>query len=127
MENKGIVTRLSKFTVKDTADKLEALLQQKNITVYLRINQQEEAAKAGIKLNGLEFLMFGNPQKGGQVMAIKPEAALDLPLKALVWEDEQHQTWVTYNETTVIQQRFSLSDEIANLTAIDQLITALLG
>ena len=127
MENTGRVTRLSKFTVKETADKLEALLKQKSITVYLRINQQEEAAKAGIKLNKLEFLMFGNPQKGGQVMAVNPEAALDLPLKALIWEDAQQKTWVTYNEPTVIQQRFSLSEEVANLTSIDQLITALLS
>ncbi|MET4080634.1 uncharacterized protein (DUF302 family) [Pedobacter sp. UYP30] len=127
MENNGIITRLSKLTVKETIDKLEAILKQKNITIYLRINQQAEAVKAGIKLDAIEFLLFGNPQKGGQVMAEKPEAAIDLPLKVLAWEDSVHKTWVTYNEANFIQQRFSLSEESARLIALDQMITALLS
>ena len=127
MENKGIITRLSKLTVKETIDKLEQILKQKNITIYLRIDQQAEVAKAGIKLNAIDFLLFGNPQKGGQVMAENPVAAIDLPLKVLAWEDSAHQTWVTYNEAAFIQQRFSLSEEAISLIGIDQIITALLS
>jgi uncharacterized protein (DUF302 family) len=127
MENKGIITRLSKLTVKAIIDNLEEILKQKNIPIYLRIDQQAEAAKAGIKLNAIEFLLFGNPQKGGKVMAENPVAAIDLPLKVLAWEDSAHQTWVTYNDAAFIQQRFSLSEEAISLIGIDQMITALLS
>jgi uncharacterized protein (DUF302 family) len=126
MNNNNTITRPSQFTVKETMDKLEAILKQKSITVYARIDQQAEAAKAGIKLHGLEFLLFGNPQKGGLVMAENPEAALDLPLKVLVWEDQGHTVWVTYNNTEGIMQRFSLKAETAQLINIDPLIMALL-
>jgi len=123
----GFITRLSKLTVEETIDKLEQILKQKNVTIYLRIDQQAEAAKAGFQLNAIEFLLFGNPQKGGQVMAENPVAAIDLPLKVLAREDAAHQTWVTYNEAAFIQQRFSLSEEAIRLIGIDQMITALLS
>ena len=122
----NIITKQSPFTVKETIDKLEGILKQKNITIYARINQQKEAANAGITLNGLEFLLFGNPQRGGLVMVANPEAALDLPLKVLAWEDAQHTTWISYNNTAYIEQRFALNAETAQLTDIDPIITALL-
>jgi uncharacterized protein (DUF302 family) len=126
MDNQGKITRRSSLTVKEIIDELEKMLVQKGITVYVRIDQQVEAAKAGITLNGLEFLLFGDPAKGGRVMADNPEAALDLPLKVLAWEDAQQQTWVTYNDTAYIRQRFGLSAETAGLINVDPLITALL-
>jgi len=120
------IIRQSPFSVKETIDRLASLLEQKGITIYARIDQQAEAARSGITLNALEFLLFGNPQRGGQVMAENPAAALDLPLKVLAWEDEQHISWVTYNEADYIRQRYSLSEVTARLLDVDPLITALL-
>ena len=126
METKNIISKKSMLGVRETTNKFEGILTQKGITVYARINQQAEAAKAGIALKGIEFLLFGNPGKGGQVMAENPEAALDLPLKLLVWEDAQHQTWVSYNDPASLTERFSLAEQTAKLTDIEPLVTLLL-
>jgi len=126
MKIQSIISKQSKLNVKDTTDKFESILKQKGITVYARIDQQAEAAKAGIALNGIEFILFGNPGKGGHVMAENPEAALDLPLKLLVWEDAQHQTWISYNNPDSLMQRFSLTEQTALLTSIDPLVVLLL-
>jgi len=126
MKIQSIISKQSKLNVKDTTDKFESILKQKGITVYARIDQQAEAAKAGIALNGIEFILFGNPGKGGHVMAENPEAALDLPLKLLVWEDAQHQTWISYNNPDSLMQRFSLTEQTAQLTSIDPLVVLLL-
>ena len=126
METKNIISKKSRLGVKETTDKFEGILTQKGITIYARINQQAEAAKAGIALKAIEFLPFGNPGKGGQVMAENPEAALDLPLKLLVWVDAQNQTWVSYNDPASLIERFSLAEQTAKLTDIEPLVTLLL-
>jgi len=126
METKNIISKKSTLGVKETSDKFEGILTQKGITIYARINQQAEAAKAGIVLRGIEFLLFGNPGKGGRVMAENPGAALDLPLKLLVWEDAQTQTWVSYNDPASLIERFSLAEQTARLTDIEPLVTLLL-
>lgn len=126
MEAQGIISKQSKLSVKDTTDKFEEILKQKGITIYARINQQAEAAKAAITLNAIEFLLFGTPGKGGHVMAENPKAALDLPLKLLVWEDAQHQTWISYNDPNELTKRFSLTEQTTQLISIDPLITLLL-
>jgi uncharacterized protein (DUF302 family) len=126
MNTNGRITRQSPFSVKETIDRLAVLLQQKGITIYARIDQQAEAARAGLILNALEFLLFGNPQRGGQIMAENPAAALDLPLKIIAWEDAQHATWVSYNEADYIRQRYSLGEAATGLIDIDPLIISLL-
>jgi len=126
MEPKNVIRKKSKMSVKDAADKFAAILNQKGLTLYARIDQQAEAAKAGIVLNGIEFLLFGNPGKGGHVMVENPEAALDLPLKLLIWEDAQHQTWIGYNDPASLIERFSLKEQTAQLLNIEPLITLLL-
>lgn len=126
MDNTDRITRQSPFPVKETIDRLAALLQQKGITIYARIDQQAEAARSGITLNALEFLLFGNPQRGGQIMAENPAAALDLPLKVIAWEDTRHTTWVAYNASDFIRKRYSLSETVAEFIDIDPLIASLL-
>jgi len=120
------IVRQSPFSVRETIDRLADLLKQKGITIYAHIDQQAEAARSGIALHPLEFLLFGNPQRGGQIMAEDPAAALDLPLKVLAWEDAEHRTWITYNQPAFIRQRYSLTEATAALADIDPLISALL-
>ena len=70
-------------------DRLEALLKAKGIKVFLRIDQQQEARQAGLDMRPTQLLLFGNPQAGTPIMNAAPSVALDLPLKALAWEDER--------------------------------------
>lgn len=126
MKNNGIITRQSQLPVKETIDKIADVLSKNGVTIYTRINQQAEADAAGIKLNPLEFILFGNPKRGGLVMKETPVAALDLPLKIIAWQDDEKKTWVYYNEASYIQARFSLTDESAALVDIDVLITKIL-
>jgi uncharacterized protein (DUF302 family) len=126
MKINGSIIQKSPFSVKETIEGLAALLRQKGITIYARIDQQAEAARSGIKLGALEFLLFGHPQRGGQVMTENPAAALDLPLKVIAWEDAERIAWVAYNEADYIRQRYSLSEAAAQLIDIEPIMTALL-
>ena len=118
----GVQVRQSARNVKETIDRLQAFLQQHGVTIYARIDQQAEVARAGQHIGPLEFLMFGNPKAGGPVMAENPLAALDLPLKVIAWEDAQGQTWFAYNEEPYIRERFSLHPEITGPLNLDGVI-----
>jgi uncharacterized protein (DUF302 family) len=126
MKNNGVIIRQSQLPVKETIDKIADVLSKNGITIYTRINQQAEAAAAGIKLNPLEFILFGNPKRGGEVMKENPVSALDLPLKIIAWQDDENKTWVYYNEAAYLQARFSLSAEAIALVDIDAVISRIL-
>jgi uncharacterized protein (DUF302 family) len=110
MNPKGVVISPSPWPVKETIDRLQALLKQRGVTIYARINQQAEVNTAEQNLLPLEFILFGNPKAGGPIMAENPIAALDLPLKVIAWEDSQKKVWLAYNDALYIEERYSLSD-----------------
>jgi uncharacterized protein (DUF302 family) len=119
----GVVSKPSKYSVKETIDRLEAVLNAAGITIFVRIDQQAEAERVGLSLPPIQLLLFGNPQGGTPLMVAMPLIALDLPLKALAWEDEQGKVWLSYNQPNYLQQRFSLSDElIKNIAGMEGLI-----
>ena len=123
----NIIIRPSILPVRQTIDKLETFLRQQGVTIYARIDQQAEAAKAGITLQSLEFLLFGNPQKGGSLMAAEPMAALDLPLKVIAWEDSHKKVYVAYNQADYIGSRYHLSKDLSKLIDIDPVIAKVLS
>ncbi|MFI5163194.1 MAG: DUF302 domain-containing protein [Sphingobacteriales bacterium] len=108
MNPNGVVTRASAYSVTDTIDRLQSVLQQHGATIYARIDQQAEVQKAGQTLPPLQYLLFGNPKAGGPIMAQNPVAALDLPLKIIAWQDTQNQVWLAYNDAQYIEQRYGL-------------------
>jgi uncharacterized protein (DUF302 family) len=108
----GIISKQSKYSVKESIDRLQKILSSKGVTIFARIDQQAEAQKAGLVLSPIELLIFGNPKTGTPIMSAVPLAALDLPLKAISWQDIDHKVWLSYNEPAYIQQRFSLSDAL---------------
>lgn len=113
MENHGgIVTLASAHSVKDTADRLNEALRSKGITLFARIDQKAEAEKAGLEMNATELLIFGNPKAGTLLMAADPLSGIDLPLKALIWEDNDKKVWLSYNSFSYLQERFGLPDEL---------------
>jgi len=108
MNLEGIVIYVSKYSVKETIDRLQEFLQQHGATIYARIDQQAEVQKAGLDILALEFIMFGNPKVGGELMAQNPLVALDLPLKIIAWEDNQKKVLLACNDAKYIEERYSL-------------------
>ncbi|WP_426667925.1 DUF302 domain-containing protein [Mucilaginibacter sp. McL0603] len=122
MNPEGVITRESKYSVKETIDRLQAFLQQHGVTIYARIDQQAEVQKAGLNLSPLEYLLFGNPKAGGVLIAENPLIALDLPLKVIVWEDAEKKVWISYNEGAYIEKRYALSHTENSPVNLDPLI-----
>lgn len=110
----GIVSKPSKYSVAETLDRLEAVLKSKGVKVFARIDHSGEAEKAGLKLRPTQLLIFGNPKLGTGIMDAAPSAAIDLPLKALAWQDESGKVWLAHNSPQYLQQRHGLSDELRN-------------
>ena len=114
--DQGIVRIRSAQNVSQTMEKLEQLLRDHGLTIFARIDFSGDAARAGLTMRPEQMLIFGNPKGGTPLMQQAPTAGLDLPLKALVWEDDQGATWVGYNTPDYIVQRHGLPSAMsANL------------
>ena len=107
-EERGIVSLPSPYPVGETLDRLEAALRAKGIKIFARIDQRAEAEQVGLTLRPTQLLLFGDPHAGTPLMAAFPSLAIDLPLKALAWEDEAGQVWLSYNSLAYLQQRHGL-------------------
>ena len=104
----GIVSMKSPHDVKSTADRLEDILKQKGMTVFIRINHAEGAQKVGQELRPTEVIIFGNPKVGTPLMQCSQTAAIDLPQKALIWEDATGQVWLSYNDPDYLVNRHGI-------------------
>ena len=119
---KGLINIPSSHSVDETVTKLEGILQAKGITLFALVDHSGEAAKAGMKMRPTKLLIFGNPRAGTPVMLAAPSSAIDLPLKILVWEDDQGKVWITYNSPTYLQTRHNLpADLLQNIAVIEPL------
>ena len=119
----GLISKPSKYSVPETLDRLEAAVKSKGITVFARIDHSGEAAKVGMKMRPTQLLIFGNPKTGTALMNSSPSIAIDLPLKALAWEDENGKVWLSYNSPAYMKQRHDLKDEfIKNIAAIGSFV-----
>jgi len=119
---KGLIDIPSSHSVDETVTKLEGILQAKGITLFALVDHSGEAAKAGMKMRPTKLLIFGNPKAGTPVMLAAPSSAIDLPLKILVWEDDQGKVWITYNSPSYLQERHNLRSELLpNIAVIETL------
>jgi len=109
-DESGMISKKSHFSVKETLDKLEAVLKKKGIGVALRWDHAAKAKGVGIPLRPTELLMFGNPKLGSHMFTANQTAGIDLPLKALAWEDEKGQVWLTYNDPAYIVKRHHIKN-----------------
>ena len=122
-----IVTKLSPRSVADTVSKLTGMIGAKGMKLFAVIDQSAEARQAGLSLRETTLVIFGSPAAGTPVMAAAPLAALDLPLKVLVWADEG-QTRVSYYAPAALATRHHLGPELAgNLAGINALTDALIS
>ncbi len=106
----GLVTIKSAHSVAETLNRLEVVLKKKGITVFARVNHGAGAKKVSIPLRPTELLIFGNPKLGSPMLTSNQMVGIDLPLKALAWEDEKGQVWLTYNDPAYIAKRHGITD-----------------
>ena len=124
----GIVCIPSHHSVAKTMERLQALLKERGILVFAHIDFSGDAARAGLGMRPEQLLIFGNPKAGTPLMVEAPVAGLDLPLKALAWEDAGGKTWIAYNDPAYIVRRHRLSAALeANLAAVAPILALAAG
>lgn len=115
-------------SVDTTAKRLKQVLEKQGIRVFAHIDHQENAEGVKLKLGELQLLIFGNPRLGTPLMQSNPEAGIDLPMKALVWEDNEGKVWLVYNDPRYLVKRHDITDrqEVVKKmsTALDKLTNA---
>jgi len=107
--NNGLVSVKSAHDVKTTADRLEVVLKKKGMTVFNRIDHAQGAKSVGKELRPTELVIFGNPKIGSVLMNCTQTIAIDLPQKALIWQDGGGQVWLSYNDPTQLANRHRMS------------------
>lgn len=123
MTESGLVHVFSRYSVEETLDRLRALLVAKGLRIFALIDHSGEALAAGLEMRPTQVLVFGSPVAGTPLMVASPTLAIDLPLKALVREDEQGKVWVSYNSPEYLQQRHAVHAElIKNIAGVGALI-----
>ena len=111
LDQRGIISLTSRYSVAETATRITAALQANGITIFAVIDQRQEAEKVGLILRPTQLIIFGDPKTGTPLMNASPSLAIDLPLKALIWEDDGGKVQVSYNSPAYLQRRHGLAQE----------------
>ena len=106
----GLISIPSRSGPKETMDRLEAEIRAKGMKIFARIDHAAGAAEASLELRPTELIIFGNARGGTPLMQSAQTVGIDLPLKALVWEDAAGRTWLSYNDPGWVAQRHSLAN-----------------
>ena len=119
----GLISKKSYHDVKTTANRLENTLREKGMSVFIRINHAEGAQNVEIKLRPTEVIIFGNPKVGAPMMQCGQTIAIDLPQKALIWEDEAGQVWLSYNDPQYLARRHGITECVAVIKKIEKALS----
>jgi uncharacterized protein (DUF302 family) len=117
----GFVASRSSHGPAETADRLAAAIAERGMTVMARIDHAAAAAKVGMELRPTQVLIFGNPRGGTPLMQAAQTIGIDLPIKALVWQDEQGRTWLGYNDPKWLASRHGaagVDQALGTMTAV---------
>jgi uncharacterized protein (DUF302 family) len=124
----GIASIPSPYLLEVSISKLKAIIESKGLMLFAHIDHGAGAAQAGLKMQPAHVLIFGHAKAGTPLMVASPLLALDLPLKALVWEDAEKKVWVSYNTPEYLVQRHSLPADLSkNIAGVEGLIKLALG
>lgn len=119
----GMVHLRSRHSVPATLERLETSLRAQGLTIFGRIDHSGEAAKVGLAMRATQVLIFGSPKAGTPLMVAAPTLAIDLPLKAMVWEDAGGAVWLSYNSPEYLAQRHNVpADLIKNIAGAGALL-----
>jgi uncharacterized protein (DUF302 family) len=128
MDDDGLVSVRSTFSVRETIERLVAQVTSKGLTIFARIDHAANASAVGLSLRPTELVIFGNPKAGTLLMQEKQTSGIDLPVKALAWEDESGVVWLTYNDMGWLARRHALGTASAStVEAIGTGLTAFTG
>jgi uncharacterized protein (DUF302 family) len=107
-DDDGIVSLASRYSANETMERLIAALPARTMTVFARVDHAANAVSAGMSLRPTNLVIFGNPKGGTMLMQDQQRAGIDLPLKALVWEDADGKVWLSYNDPLWIARRHDI-------------------
>jgi uncharacterized protein (DUF302 family) len=110
----NVVTKPSKYSVSETIDRIERAVTAKGMKIFARIDHGGEAKNVGLEMRPTQLLIFGNPKGGTALMVARPTAAIDLPMKALAWEDGDGKVWLTYNSPELLNDRHGVPEELTS-------------
>jgi uncharacterized protein (DUF302 family) len=132
MAKNGLITVQGRFGVTETIDRLVETIEHAGLLVFARIDHATGARNVGASLRPTELLIFGNPKGGTPVMQDRQLAGIDLPVKALAWEDAQGDVWLSYNDAHWLAERHGLGDASRDAVAaiaagMDKVIAAATG
>jgi uncharacterized protein (DUF302 family) len=124
----GIITKSSPHSVRETLDRLQKAIRNKGLTVFAHIDHGANAQGAGLKMQDAQVLIFGSPKSGTPLMVASPLLALDLPLRALVWQDYIGKVWVSYTDPASLARRYALPDDlVGNIAGIEGVVDSAVG
>jgi uncharacterized protein (DUF302 family) len=112
LQDNGMIHLSSPHTVSETLARLETIVKTKGIPILALIDHSGDAERVGLKMQPAKLLIFGNAKAGTPLMIASPTVALDLPLKALVWEDSGGKVWLSYNSPDYLRQRHAIPDNL---------------
>ena len=123
LPDNGLIHLRSPYSVPETLKRLQSVLQAKNLDVFARVDHSGEAEKVGLKMRPTQLIVFGSPKAGTPLMVASPTLAIDLPLKALAWEDADGQVWLSYNSPEYLKQSHKVTDELVkNIAGVGALL-----
>lgn len=108
MAAEGLINIQSDFNVKETTERLENILNEKGMTIFNQINHSDAAQKVGVELRETRLIIFGNPKVGSPLMQCQQSVAIDLPQKAIIWEDGKSKVWISYNDPRYLGKRHNI-------------------
>ncbi len=124
----GIIHLSSPYSVPETVQRLQSTLQTKGIQVFAVVDHSGGAEKAGLAMHPTQLVIFGNAKTGTPAMLAAPTLALDLPLKALIWQDADGKVWLSYNSPEYLRQRHNVPENaMQNLAGIGGLLQSVVN
>jgi uncharacterized protein (DUF302 family) len=124
--NAGILTKASKYSVADSMDRVEAAAKSVGASIFARIDYQQMSKKVNVDIRPNQLLIFGRGAGGPYIIKEAPLAGIDLPAKALVWEDSQGKVWVSYTNGSFIDKRYAVKGAASYVKIIDETIEKIL-
>jgi uncharacterized protein (DUF302 family) len=119
----GVISKASPYSAEKTLERLRASVESHHLSIFAQIDHSDEAKRAGLSMQEAHVLIFGSPKSGTPLMVASPLLGLDLPLKALVWQDQAGEVWVSYQSAAYLAERYAIPGDLTgNIAGIDALV-----
>jgi uncharacterized protein (DUF302 family) len=124
-DGNGISQLKSRYPVDETTDRIQGTLRGKGLAIICVVDHSGEARRVGLEMRPTKLVIFGSPKAGTPVMVASPDTAIDLPLKALVYEDDAGTVWVKFNSPEYLRRRHHIPDDlVGNISGAGALLQA---